>query len=205
MTDQEFDSALIAALFRLTAEQGWHRTSIAAAARAADLPLPRARDRFPTKAAALLRFGSLADQAALEGAPTEGPARDRLFDIVMRRFDAMQPHRDGIKALARALPFDPATALLLGCATRRSLRWMLQGAGIDTTGPTGHLKLKGLMAVSIYTLNAWDKDDSPDLSATMATLDKALGQAEQAASWLEGAKRPEPDAPPDAPFAEPEA
>ena len=72
MDDAAFDNALIAAAFQLAAEQGWRRVSVVAAARAAGLPLARARERFPGRSAILLRFGRLADQAALAEAPSEG-------------------------------------------------------------------------------------------------------------------------------------
>jgi len=62
MDDAEFDRALIAAAFQVAAEQGWRRLSVATAARAGGLPLPRARERFPGRAAILVRFGRLADQ-----------------------------------------------------------------------------------------------------------------------------------------------
>jgi hypothetical protein len=208
MTDTEFDTALITAAFRIAAEDGWRKVTVPAAARAAGLPLAQARARFPLRAAILLRFGSLADQTALTDAPSEGPVRDRLFDLMMRRFDALQAQRDGIKALMKALPFEPGTALLLGFANRRSMRWMLQGAGVDATGPRLEIQVKGLMAVGLYALRAWMDDESEDLVATMAALDKALGQAGQFASWLGGGKpaAPPPDPtvageadPPDAP------
>jgi AcrR family transcriptional regulator len=193
MSDTDFDSDLIAAAFRLAAEQGWPRVSVAAAARAAALPLDRARERFPGKFAVLLRFGRMADQAALKDSPGEGPVRDRLFDLLMRRFDALQAHRSGILALLRVLPADPATALLLTCATRRSMRWMLEAAGANASGLRGELRVRGLMAVWLWTLRAWERDETADLSSTMAALDNALRRAESAAQWLGGGARRQTD------------
>ena len=184
MDDIAFDQALVAAAFRLAAETGWRSISVAAAAQAAGLPLARARERFPGRFAILLRFGRLADQAALAEAPAEGTPRDRLFDLLMRRIDALQAHRAGVLALLRALPAEPRTALLLALATRRSMRWMLEAAGIATRGMHGELRVKGLLAVWLWTLRAWQNDASEDMSATMAALDSALRRAEQAAEWL---------------------
>lgn len=184
MTETETDSALIAAALRLAAERGWHRVSVAAAATEAGVSLATARARFPSRLHVLLRFGALADQAALADAPSEGPVRDRLFDLLMRRFDAFQVHRPGVQAVLRALPFDPPLALALSCATRRSMRWMLEAAGVSTAGPLGALRVKGLVAVWLWTLRAWDRDASEDLSGTMAALDTALQRAEQAAGML---------------------
>jgi hypothetical protein len=203
MDDEEFDRALIGAAFTQAADQGWRRVSIAAAARTAGLELPRARARFPGRTTLLIRFGRIADQAALAEAPAEGTVRDRLFDMIMRRIDVFQAHRAGVSALLRVLPCDPPLAVLLSCATRRSMRWLLQAADVDTGGLRGKLTVRGLVAVWLWTLRAWERDDSADLSATMAALDTALRRADQAAQWLRGTPSPAspaPDAPaPDAP------
>ena len=84
MSDADFDSALIAAAFRLAARDGWTRVSVVAACREAGLPLTEARTRFPTRGHILVRFGQMADQFALTDAPDEGPVRDRLFDLLTR-------------------------------------------------------------------------------------------------------------------------
>lgn len=208
MTDSEFDGALITEAFRIAAEAGWRVVTVADAARAAGLALARARERFPAKASILLRFGRLADQAALTDAMTDGSVRDRLFDLLMRRFDALQAQRDGIKALLRTLPTDPATALMLACATGASMRWMLQAAGVGATGARGQARVNGLVAVWLWGMRAWEQDVTEDLSATMAAVDKALERAEQVASWLSGT-RPAPPPPvsagagEDAPFVDP--
>jgi ubiquinone biosynthesis protein COQ9 len=193
MDDAEFDRALIAAAFQMAAETGWRSVGIVAAARAAGLQLARARERFPNRAAIMVRFGRLADQSALAEAPSDGPVRDRLFDLLMRRIDALQAHRAGVLALLRVLPAEPPTALLLTLATRRSMRWMLEAAGIPTRGIGGELRVKGLLAVWLWTVRAWRSDDSEDLSVTMAALDMALRRAGQAAEWL-GWRAREPDA-----------
>ncbi len=186
MEDDAFDRALIGAAFEQAAELGWRHVTVAGAARAGGLPLVRARARFPGRAALLLRFGRIADQAALAELPTEGTVRDRLFDLLMRRIDVLQAHRAGVLSLFRALPGEPPTAVLLACATRRSLRWLAPAAGVDTSGLRGELKLRGLLAAWLWTVRAWERDESADLSATMAALDTALGRAEQAMRWLHG-------------------
>lgn len=199
MDDEAFDQALITAAFTQAAEQGWRRLTIAAAARAAGLDLPRARARFPGRTTLLIRFGRIADQAVLADGPGEGTVRDRLFDMIMRRIDVFQAHRAGVMALFRALPCEPPLALLLACATRRSMRWLLQAADVDTTGLRGELTVRGLVAVWLWTLRAWERDTSTDLSATMAALDAALRRADQAAQWLRGttpAASPTPETPP---------
>ncbi|HEY4040677.1 MAG TPA: TetR family transcriptional regulator [Rhodopila sp.] len=201
MTDTEFDTALVTAAFRIAGGQGWHQVNAAAAAREAGLSLAQARERFPSPASILLRFGRLADQAALMDATSDGTVRDRLFDLLLRRFDVMQRHRAGVKALLRLLPTHPPTALLLACATKRSMRWMLQAAGVTARGTRGELQVRGLLAVWLWGLRAWERDESDDLSSTMAAVDAALRRAEQIASWLHGQSSTR-SAPPSPPISE---
>jgi ubiquinone biosynthesis protein COQ9 len=186
MSDIDFDSALIASFFRLVAAQGWGQASVAEAARAAALSVADARLRFSGRTAVLRHFGRMADRAALAEIPTNGAVRDKLFDLLMRRFDVLQAHRSGVIALLHALPSEPPTALLLTCATQRSMRWMLQAAGVSTAGLRGALRVRGLVAVWMWTLRAWQRDESADLSGTMAALDAALRRAERLAVWLAG-------------------
>lgn len=143
----------------------------------------------------------MVDQVTLSDAPAEGPVKDRLFDLLMRRYDALQPNRPGVKALLRALPMDPPLALMLHMATHRSMRWMLEAAGVNTNGPRGDLQMRGLTALWYWGLRTWERDESEDLSATMATVDSALNRADQFASWLHGRgsapPAPEPEPMPD--------
>ena len=184
MNDTEFDRAMVASAFSLAAERGWSETSVTTAARAADLPLDRARGRFMGRAGILARFGQIADQAALANAASEGDSRDRLFDVVMRRIDVLQAHRAGVLALRDYLPRHPGLTLMLTAATAGSMAWMLEASGIPAGGIRGGLRVQGLTAAWLYVLRAWQSDESEDLGATMAALDKALDRAVQAEAWL---------------------
>ena len=192
MDDAQFDRALLGAAFALAGERGWAGVSVAEAARRAELPLAQARERFPARSAILWRFGRMADQAALADPPREGTVRDRLFYLLMQRIDLLQSHRAGTLALLRVLPSRPRTALLLACATRRSMRWMLEAAGVSTAGPRGRLRVRGLLGVWLWAVHAWQSDETADLAKTMSALDQALDRAERLAAWLGG------DAPADA-------
>ncbi|NPD65500.1 TetR family transcriptional regulator [Lichenicola cladoniae] len=178
--DEQFDSALIQAAMARAELVGWRRVNVAEAARDANLPLDEARVRFPFRSTILLRLCLLADRAALIDDGSTGTVRERLFDLLMRRIDVLQQYRGGVQSVLRAIPFDPALALLLGAATADSMSWMAQAAGLDISRLSGGLRNRGLIGVWLQTVRAWDKDDSADLSGTMVALDKALDRAE----WL---------------------
>ncbi len=184
MEDNAFDQAVVSAVFEQAALVGWADMNVATAARDAGLPLAQVRARFPHKGAVLLRFGVLADQAALVAASSEPLPRERLFDMIMARFDALQQQRDGVRSLLAALRTDPGTAALIYAGTLRSMRWLLDAADIPTSGLLGALRVHGLMALWLYALRAWEQDDSVDLSATMAAVDRGLDRAVRAeAMW----------------------
>lgn len=197
MSDSAFDTTLVSAAFALGAEKGWRHVSAAAAARHAGLDLAAARASFPCTASILKAFGEMADAAALHGALTEGSVRDRLFDILLRRFDFLQAHRAGVLALMKFLPACPPLALVLAKLNLGSMGWLLEGAGVDATGVRGALRKRGLLLVWAYGLQAWARDESEDLSHTMAAVDKALARAEAFASGPEtiSAKTPAPPSP----------
>ena len=182
MDDSAFDIALVDAAFALGAEKGWRHVSAPAAARHAGLDLARARLRFPHTGAVLKQFGRLADAAALKGALDDASVRDILFDILLRRFDFMQTHRAGVLALLKFLPACPPLALALAEMNLTSMGWLLEGAGVDATGLRGAARKRGLLLVWLYGMRAWARDESEDLAATMAAVDKALARAEAFAS-----------------------
>lgn len=110
--------------------------------------------------------------------------KDRLFDILMERFDVMNDDRAAILSIMRGLPSDPKQAVLSLPFIARSMTWMLELAEIPTTGIQGALRVAGLSVVYLKVLRDWAKDDSEDMAKTMASLDKALGHAERVAGYL---------------------
>jgi ubiquinone biosynthesis protein COQ9 len=184
MNDAEFDEALVAAVFAQAGERGWRGVSLVQAARDAGLDVARTRSRFPSRVAVLMRFGAMADRAALEAAPAAGPVKDRLFDMIMRRVDVLQAHRAGVLAVLEAAPTDPLLGLLLSRLSLRSMGWLLEAAGVSATGVRGAAHKRGLLAVWLWVVRAWRNDDSTDLATTMSALDQALDRAGQVARWL---------------------
>lgn len=176
--DTDLDQRLVAAAFAVGADEGWSAVTVASAARRAGVDLLVARMRFGAKRDILRKFGEQADVYALTGALDEGSVRERLFDILLRRFDFLQMHRAGVLALMRVLPREPALAACLAHATVNSMGWVLEGAGVRVRGLRGEVAKRGLGVVWAYGLRSWTHDASPDLTATMAAVDTALSRAD---------------------------
>ena len=168
---------MVDAALALAAERPWHEISVREIAEASGLPLAEAYRCGASKQAILKAFLRRTDAAVLaEGAIDleEGSARDRVFDVLMRRFDALQPHRKALASILLAQTRDPASALASLAALQRSMSWMLEAAGLEADGLRGSLRAKGLSLLYLATLRTWLRDESLDLAKTMAALDGYL-------------------------------
>ena len=167
---------------KLAAERGWRDLSLAEIADAAKLPLSKVYPVFPSKAAILGALTRQIDAAVLEAevleaeeaGAREGGAHDRLFDALMRRFDALRPYRVALGNIVCAEAGDPASALCGLCRLKRSMAGMLEAARLSTTGLRGALRVKALCVAYLATLRVFLRDDSPDMAPTMAALDRNL-------------------------------
>lgn len=186
MTEKSLDQALITALWRVIAAHGWPGLTMRRLASEAGVEAASLRERFPTRLDVLLLHGRVMDQAVMAGTiPGQGgSARDRIFDVLMRRLDAMQPHREGILRLFEDMRRDPALALALAPHIGIAMRWMLEAAEVEAKSCEARLLALGLAGVWLATIRAWARDESPDMGATMAALDSALDRAERIARPL---------------------
>jgi AcrR family transcriptional regulator len=176
---------MLDAALELAAERDWAGVGLAEIAQQAGLPLADAYAACRSKLDLLVALNRRLDQAALATAPeADGLPRERLFDLLMRRFDALQPHRQALRSLLRGSLGDPG-ALLAAPALLRSMTWMLEAAGIGAAGWRGALHVHVLAGVYLSVLRVFLNDESTDLAATMAALDRRLRAVE---GWLGGAK-----------------
>jgi ubiquinone biosynthesis protein COQ9 len=177
------DAAIEESYLQLIAEAGWPGATLSALAAKLETPLARVIERHPTRFDLLAAVGRWADLKAVAGADGEGGSqavRDRLFELIMARLDALSAHRPAVRALMRAARLDPGLAGFFARQLPRSMTTLAECAGVDASGVLGGLKVKALTALYLSVARTWLEDESEDLAKTMAALDKALAQAE---SW----------------------
>lgn len=184
---------VIDAALGLAAAGRWGDLSLAEIAEAAGLPISKVYPVFSSKQAILDAFSRRIDAAVLtESDPdsAEAPARDRLFDVLMRRFDALDPYKEGIGNLLFDQMRDPLAVLCSLIQLRRSMALMLEAAGLSSSGLRGVVRLKGLSLIYLTALRIWLRDDSPDKARTMAVLDRQLRRAEALVNRCSGRTAP---------------
>lgn len=178
---------IIAATMRLAAGRPWDEVTIRDIADAGGTTLVDLRREFPSKIAILSAFGRAADDAVLARAPKPQagqPARDRIFDVIMTRFDVLTPYKAALKSIMATRPMD----IELGRRLMASQAWMLHAAGIPTDGLTGLSRVAGLTSIYASVLDTWLADEDPGLARTMAALDRRLKRGEQAANMMTDVK-----------------
>ena len=104
--------------------------------------------------------------------------RERVFELIMRRLDAMAPFKEGLRELGR----EAARPSCCGPACEnvgRAIGWLLDASGCRAARPASRGSRAGA-APCVYarTFNVWLRDDTPDHAKTMAELDRRLSQAE---------------------------
>lgn len=197
------------AFLGLIAEKGYANVALRDVAQAAGLGFSDLYGVYPDKISLAAAFMARIDAEVLAGTPStvdpEETPRDRLFDVMMRRYDALRPHRAALRALRRAGTRDPVLAMGMGPGLRRSMAAMLEAASVASDGLPGALRQNGLLAIHYAVSRVFDRDETQDLSKTMAALDNRLKTAERWSQLFDRyAKSPGFEGPPPPPVS-PEA
>lgn len=176
---QDPRSKIVAALMALAATREFAGITIHEIAVEAGVSLADFREAFPSKGAILASFARQIDLAVLRGSGedmAEESAKDRLFDVLMRRLDAMGPYKTALAAIMHWVRRDPAAAIALNGVALNSMRFMLEAANLSSETPAGGLKLQGLVLAWSRVLAIWVKEEDVGHPKTMAALDKELAR-----------------------------
>ncbi|MCC2111829.1 MAG: TetR/AcrR family transcriptional regulator [Hyphomicrobiales bacterium] len=187
MASEKVQGRIIDALMALAAEKAWDKISLDDVAKRAKVDLAALRRSFDSKFAILEALAARVDAEVLgdlDEEMAEEVARERLFDVLMRRFEALQPYKEGLRSVHAALTSDPLFLAAWNRIAVTSQTWMLTAAGIGSEGIAGLLRAQGLVFAYARAFRTWLDDDDPGLARTMAALDKGLREGER---WLQRA------------------
>ncbi len=180
---------IIDALMALLAERRFEEIGFGDIAGKAGLTLAQCREEFGSTVGVLAAHAKGVDRKVLSGGNGELAdelPRERLFDVLMRRLEALAPDKRAIRSLLHSAQRNPPLALALNAMSVRSQQWMLTAADLDAVGPLGMLRAQGLALLYASVLRTWVGDDDPGLARTMAALDRALARGGRCAGLLDG-------------------
>lgn len=179
---------IIDALMTLLADRPIEEISLGEIAARAGVSLATFRGEFSSVVGIVAAHMKEIDRKVLAGGDgdmSEEPPRERLFDVMMRRLEALAPTRMAVRSLMRSARCNPGLAFALNGLAVRSQQWMLTAADIDASGPRGMVRAQGLACLFARVLRTWVDDDDPGLAPTMAALDRALARGQRWSAFLD--------------------
>jgi AcrR family transcriptional regulator len=180
---------IIDAFLALLAEKSFEQVGLAEIASTAGVTLAELRDEFGSSLAILAAYIKEIDRKVLSGSAAdmaEESPRERLFDVLMRRLDVLEPHKPAVRSLLRSAGRNPGLALALNGLGVRSQQWMLTAAGITASGPKGVLRAQGLVFLFANVLRTWVDDEDEGHAKTLAALDRELARGQRMVGLLDG-------------------
>lgn len=180
--------SVISAFLGLLSEKSFAEIGLDEIAERSSMSLADLRGAFDGKLAIYEAFVRDIDEAVLAADVSDmsdEPPRERLFDVLMRRLDALAPHRAALRGIARSARQDPLLAASLNRIALTSQRWMLTAAGIRFEGLLGAAVTQGLVVSFARVLRVFLAEEDPGMPRTMAALDRELRRAQSSFERLE--------------------
>lgn len=168
----------------LTEQTSWSRLTLSDLCADADVNLTTCARENITKADVAGQLDHLLDEAML-GATSKVDrsqgVRDRLFDALMSRFDAMEENRAAWLSILEGEASDALARIARQARRARSAAWALEASGVTASDMRGAGRVIGLARIIRLADAAW-LGDGPDLAKTMACLDQELRKGQ---AWVE--------------------
>ena len=151
--------------------QAWRAVSLSDIVDEAGVSLGQADIVILSKAVIVSRFMKRIDQHILDGAAVDATesVRDRLFEVLTWRFDALAQHKCAVAAILGGLCAEPAAALAQTSRVLCSVEWILEAARVPSDGR----KLVDLMTKSYRATTA------PIKKRIVESLDELKVQADK--------------------------
>jgi AcrR family transcriptional regulator len=177
---------LLKLAFDIVGERGWNGFSFVELSRRSDLSLTDVYAKFPNRGALLEALGARLDSAMLDldlDELNEMSPRERVFELIMRRLDAMAPFKAGLAEVGRC---GRGCELVRPAARNvgRAVTRLLDAAEAPMPSAVAAGARPVLTLIYSRVFNVWLKDDTPDLARTLSELDRRLQQAESLGRFL---------------------
>lgn len=186
MTDKKQNQKICEATLRVAAD-GWDKVTLERIAKASKISLTEIKNKFAAPRDVLpliVDYITATSFASCGKIDKKASAHDRLFDILMARFDVLQPHRRAIRSITESARKAPQIGLRMAPAEFQAMKKTMKFAGVEAQKTCAGLQVAGLLGVFCFTCFVWWNDETLDMSKTMAALDRALRMAHRAATLL---------------------
>ena len=173
---------LIALGFELIEKKGWKNFSLESLSEVDKNDVETVESFFRNKLQFLESFSEMIDDKVLAEVDQEefkkNSIKDNLFELIMLRFENLNDYKTGLKILLSELKKSPIELKKIMKKILDSMDLFLEVANIKNNYIMDFIKVNVIFIIYSYVFNVWLDDESPEMSKTMAELDKWLSQAE---------------------------
>ena len=174
-SDEHAPIDLLEAALGLVEREGWQAYGPLRLARETGAGLAEIVTQLGDRADILAAMGRRADMAMIDVEVddlAEMSPKERVFELMMRRFESLRAARPALRRLRReAAP----EVWLQGLGNlRRAMKLVVEAADLAGHGPRRAVVGAALASAYLRTGRVWLDDDSEDLSRTLAELDTQL-------------------------------
>ena len=173
---------LIKKSFELVSEIGWENFNLKLLAEKNKFELDDIKTIFKTKSSVLKEFSIMIDEEVVNSINQndfiDNPVKDNLFEIIMMRFEKLKAYKNGILKILNSAKKNPLILKKVSRQLFSSLDFFLEVSNAKDNFLFDKFKLSALFLIYSYVFRIWLKDDSDEMSKTMAELDSLLSKSE---------------------------
>ena len=186
----DFEKKIAHAALRVAASRGWKAVTLDQIAKAAKVPVVTIKKNFKSAneiLPAIIRTVTAETATHLGKPDIRASPRDRIFEVMMARFDVLQKYRKAIVSIIVESRRDSGMLCVLFPAQSQAMREMLTLAGLDKNQlkQPEWVTAAGMGAIYLAALRIWHRDETLDMARTMASLDRYLRWGEKATELAE--------------------
>lgn len=100
--------------------------------------------------------------------------QEKLFDIIMCRFEVMEAYKKALKNIILTIWRDPLSFPRGVFSGLHSMRLILKTVRVPVDGMKGKLNIKILSFFYLYSLKFWFEDETQDMAKTLVQVDQGL-------------------------------
>tara|TARA_Y100001978_G_C23606737_1_gene391534 strand:- start:380 stop:964 length:585 start_codon:yes stop_codon:yes gene_type:complete len=182
MTELKTEHKIIKLIFKKIESSGWENFNFNEFSREYKIPIVKIRHFFVNKNQIITKFSKMIDFYVEQKISADdinmSSIKDNLFELIMLRFEEMEDYKISLRIITQSLANNPLLLSRVSKNILNSLDFYLElSQGYDRSS-LDLFKKNILFLVYSYCFNVWLNDNTPDLSSTMAELDKLLSMAE---------------------------
>ena len=174
---------IIKQAFQLIESNGWKNFSITKLSKEKQIDIKILKLYFKNRYDFLKYFSKMIDEEVISEIDVEefkdNSVKDNLFELVMLRFEKLEEFKNCLKVLIKEIRNQPKELKTILCSLMNSFELFITISSGKKRDFFDFLKINALFLIYIKSFQVWLNDNSKEMSATMAEVDKWLSQSEK--------------------------